>query len=551
MLTVGIASSVYISRISIFESYFPGRVTQLELLRPDQGFETVWSGPVDDTLPAVSRIFEPTLCWVPFISNVIRMTVGAGAFDVGWAIPQFGAIMVTGGDNIGSNVLLRSTQQANYTLRYTPDPMWSGTDSIVFSTSDCSSNRLRRDLDLTCRAIAITTLETPSPPSIVGLLELTDANSVLSDFLLSTSMDLSLNPYGSMPISLACNASGHCGVYSALASPSATLINASSFPLTNSWTAGVDQTTHWITPGSSGDLRVQAAECRDYAGSAGSSLPISCVKSYLLFLCNPNGILPRLPACLSPATIASCRQSLGDRSLSLPMNISASAIRGSTISDFTSLVSYAFLNPFDGYGAPVQACTGHNSMLALYLAFIPPPSSYEDKKCGMHSTIVSLQAVQLFGASPIKTIDIDVMCIPGAFLFGYTTMSVLKAVIYISYAYCCGLIVVYAWMGAVLCARAVTQAQPLLLALIGLGLMGALIFCQLAMQENLGVESTLAFCNSMMYQQVSSRYLDDLDIDRYRSLCICARMHRNICACACSSFQLHCSHTYSLLFILL
>ncbi len=68
---------VYVCGIDIFETYLPGAVYKVSVLKKDtQEFQTVWLGPsVQNRMPKRSRIFSPVLKRTNYKTNVVRIDI--------------------------------------------------------------------------------------------------------------------------------------------------------------------------------------------------------------------------------------------------------------------------------------------------------------------------------------------------------------------------------------------------------------------------------------------------------------------------------------------
>ena len=238
-ITIGVDSALYITRVSIFESWYPGYVTSVEANRLEYGsdgmtesgepvFETLWYGPVrQPAVSATARIFEPPLCAPPFPSTLVRINItGPGA--IGGVFPEIDAILVSGQLLLDSSMLAREGgYDYNYTVSYTPVPFFHGHDSLVFSTTDCRAQSTTRDAELTCRAVDITVVEQPAVPTIARVMTL-DPLSDAAALLINACNDFSI--YGT---NLSCTAGGACALGSA------------NIPLSSTWEDALPGLTSW------------------------------------------------------------------------------------------------------------------------------------------------------------------------------------------------------------------------------------------------------------------------------------------------------------------
>jgi len=66
------SQAVYVCGVDIFETWNPGCVVKL-LAHDGQNWHTLWSGPLQQPLPEIPRVFSPPFSCTPFKSNEIRI----------------------------------------------------------------------------------------------------------------------------------------------------------------------------------------------------------------------------------------------------------------------------------------------------------------------------------------------------------------------------------------------------------------------------------------------------------------------------------------------
>jgi len=142
-IIVRFPNPIFVSGLDLYENQAPGALISVEAATNFQEttvaslqWQTVWQGPVQQSLPATYRIFSPPICPVGFISDVIRLRFDSAQI-AGWteidAIKLIGTIGLPKGKVIDTNGRVAYVPRAGLHR----DNVSNAYDTFSFRISDC------------------------------------------------------------------------------------------------------------------------------------------------------------------------------------------------------------------------------------------------------------------------------------------------------------------------------------------------------------------------------------------------------------------------------